>query len=56
MISEYPAGAARGVGGLGSGRQGGRPTVEAGFALDINKLLRVCRAVTNQASGASALC
>ena len=40
MISEYPAGAARGVGGLGSGRQGGRPTVEAGFALDINKLLR----------------
>ena len=28
------------MGGFGSGRQNGRPTVEAGFALDINRLLR----------------
>jgi hypothetical protein len=28
------------MGGIGSGRQDGRPTVEAGFALDINELLR----------------
>ncbi len=28
------------MGGFGSGRQDGRPTVEAGFALDINGLLR----------------
>ena len=40
MISEYPAGAMRGVGGFGSGRQGRRPTVEEGFSLDINGLLR----------------
>ena len=28
------------MGGIGSGRQGGRPTVDAGFPLDINRLLR----------------
>ena len=28
------------MGGFGSGRQNGRPTVEAGFSLDINRLLR----------------
>jgi len=28
------------MGGYGSGRQGGRPTVESGLTLDINRLLR----------------
>jgi hypothetical protein len=28
------------MGGIGSGRQDGGPTVEAGFTLDINGLLR----------------
>jgi hypothetical protein len=33
------------MGGFGSGRQDGRPTVEAGFSLDINRLLRDCHII-----------
>src|SRR4051794_38683985 len=34
------SGEARDVGGFGSGRRGGRPTVGSGLSLDLNKLVR----------------